>query len=70
MSNTTPTTLLDTASAARRLGLSTSTLNKWRVTGEGPRFKKFGAAVRYDPADLQLFEDASTRNSTSEVRAA
>jgi hypothetical protein len=37
--------LLTTGQAAQRLGLSLSTLSKWRLTGEGPTFLKLGASV-------------------------
>ena len=34
------------------LGLSPRTLDRYRVTGEGPTFFKFGSRVRYSKADL------------------
>lgn len=59
--------LLTTAQAAELLGgLSPKTLNKWRFTGDGPKYKKIGGAVRYSVADLQAFVEAGTRQSTSE----
>jgi predicted DNA-binding transcriptional regulator AlpA len=39
--------LLHTAQVAKLLGVSTSWLAKSRVNGTGPRFTKFGRAVRY-----------------------
>ena len=59
-------TLVDERAASVCLGLSTRTLQKWRLQGLGPRFVKLGRAVRYDPADLQEFLQASRRRSTSE----
>ena len=47
-----PETLLDTAAAARRLGVSSSFLAKARMKGVGPRYRKLGRAVRYAHADL------------------
>lgn len=46
--------------AAENLGLSVATLRAWRHrhTG-GPRFVRFGRAVRYLPADLDAFIAAS-----------
>ena len=41
--------LLTTREAAERLGLSPRTLERYRVTGEGPRFRKIGRWVRYTP---------------------
>ena len=46
---------LTTKQAARLLGLSVSTLNKWRCYGTGPRFLKLGRAVRYRRPDLDAF---------------
>jgi hypothetical protein len=47
--------MIDTKEAARRLGLKTQTLNRWRFSGDGPRYYKVGGAVRYSPADLADF---------------
>ena len=52
--------------AAGRLGLSASTLNKWRTQGRGPRFVKLGRAVCYRPADLDAWPHDQVRSSTSE----
>ncbi len=59
-------TLLNEHEAARWLNLKAATLRRWRWGGEGPRFLKLGAAVRYDPADLSAFIEAGRRNSTSD----
>ncbi len=58
--------LVDEHEAARRLCLRVSTLRRWRWSGKGVRFCKIGAAVRYDPADLEAFIEAGRRRSTSE----
>jgi predicted DNA-binding transcriptional regulator AlpA len=59
--------LLDVREAARRLGLSKSTLDKMRCSGRGPRFiRATDRAVRYDPADLDAFADERRRRSTSD----
>lgn len=47
---------------ADRLLLSKSTLESWAVTGQGPRFAKFGGRVRYRLADVIAWEDARFRN--------
>ena len=31
---------------ARLLGMSTATIRRWRLTGQGPKYRKFGGAVR------------------------
>ena len=59
--------LLTVAQAAKVLGLSISTLNKWRLTGGGPTFVKYPTAVRYRLSDLQAFIAANLCNSTSEA---
>lgn len=63
-----PRTLLRTAEAARRLGLSRSWLEKLRLTGDGPPFVRVGTrAVAYWSDDLMRWADARPRfRSTSE----
>lgn len=62
--------LLDTGAAARLLGVSTSFLNKKRVTGDGPAFFKVGRRVLYDRAELESWLRERRFANTSEVRAA
>ncbi len=57
--------MLRTPQAALLLGLSAATLCKWRVFGDGPRFKKLGRAVVYDPQDLRAWLEQRSRASTS-----
>ena len=59
-------TIINEHGAAEYLNISVKTLQKWRGTGDGPRFAKLGAAVRYRLADLEQFLDASLRKSTSD----
>jgi predicted DNA-binding transcriptional regulator AlpA len=47
--------LLDTVAAAKYVGLSKSTLEKWRVYGLGPRHYKYSKVVRYRPEDLDAW---------------
>jgi excisionase family DNA binding protein len=44
---------------AKQLGLSVATLRAWRLKGKGPRFVRFGRAVRYLAADVERFVEAS-----------
>jgi len=44
---------------AKQLGLSVATLRAWRLKGKGPRFVRFGRAVRYLAADVEHFIEAS-----------
>ena len=59
--------LLDTKAAAARVGLSAVTMERYRLTGGGPRFAKLGKAVRYRPADLEAWVEARLVSSTSEA---
>jgi excisionase family DNA binding protein len=49
------TNALTETQAAEHLGLSIATLRAWRHRGKGPRFVRFGRAVRYLRADLDDF---------------
>ena len=61
---------LDTREAAAWLGLSPKTLERYRVSGEGPVFHRFGARVRYLLEDLEEWASARRWTSTTEERAA
>jgi len=59
--------LLTVEEAAARLKISKHTLNRWRVTGEGPQFVKYGPRlVRYDEAVLEEWARKRLHGSTSE----
>ena len=59
--------LLTVEEAAVRLKISKHTLNRWRVTGEGPPFVKYGPRlVRYIDRTLDDWAVTRTRGSTSE----
>ena len=62
--HTTP--YLDTRAAAAHLGLSHRTLDRYRVSGEGPEFYKLGTRVRYRLADLDAWAASRRRRSTSD----
>lgn len=47
--------MLKEADAAEMLCQSVRTLQKWRVSGAGPQFFKFGRSVRYSRADLSAW---------------
>jgi predicted DNA-binding transcriptional regulator AlpA len=40
---------------ARLLGVSVATVRRWRMTGEGPRYRKLGGSVRYFADDIEAF---------------
>lgn len=58
--------VLDTEGAARRLGLSASTLEKLRCLGGGPAYLKLGRRVVYEPTDLDAWKAARRTLSTSQ----
>lgn len=60
---------LHTAEAARTLGLSKRTLEKWRCVGGGPVFFKFGRVCLYKPGDLIAWAETRRRISTSDPGA-
>jgi Helix-turn-helix domain len=57
---------LNNEEAARFLNLSPRTLEKQRVIGDGPRFRKFGRRVVYAITDLQAWADERACESTSD----
>ena len=58
---------LNTRQAAELIGLKANTLEIWRLRGTGPKYIKFGRAVRYRQSDLETYIEAQTRQSTSET---
>ena len=60
--------VLRTPEAARVLGLSSSTLEKMRLTGDGPPFVRLGArAVGYAVDDLCAWLQSRRSSSTSDA---
>ena len=57
---------LSTRQAAEYLGLSTRTLDRYRVSGDGPVFHRFGGRVRYLRDDLDAWAASRRRRSTSD----
>ena len=60
--------LVDTVEAAQYLGLSRSSLEKYRVYGGGPKFYKYSKVIRYRPEDLDDWLSQRLVESTSEIR--
>ena len=56
---------VNTAQAAFYIGLSKRTLEKMRITGEGPIYRKHGRYVRYHIDDLNAWSEARCKTSTS-----
>lgn len=62
--------VLTTAEAARYVRLGKPTLERFRLTGEGPLYAKLGGAVRYRRVDLDKWLESRLVASTSAVDAA
>ena len=58
--------LLTTAEAAHHVRLSRRTLERYRVTGEGPEFLKIGRLVFYEESSLDEWLEPKRRRSTSD----
>lgn len=58
---------LNTKEAAAWLRLTKNTLEKMRVQGRGPVYRKHGRYVRYHIEDLVDYSKANKRRSTSDV---
>lgn len=56
---------LPVSDAAQYLGLSASTLNKLRLTGDGPPYYKLSRRVVYRQSDLDAWLESHRRYSTS-----
>ena len=60
------TIILNTREAADYVRLGKPTLERFRVSGEGPIFVKLGGAVRYRKVDLDTWLESRRVRSTSD----
>jgi excisionase family DNA binding protein len=60
--------LLSTEEVAEVLGRPARTLRQWRYLGEGPRYLKVGATVRYRARDIEKWLEAQEREAASGAR--
>ena len=58
---------VDTREAAERLGLSPSTLARYRITGAGPWYYRFGGCVRYAESDLEAWAAGRRREAARQA---
>ena len=61
-----PLRMLRTQEAARLVGLSFRTLEKYRTRGTGPTYIRIGGRVVYTPDDLMAWVRKGLRTSTSQ----
>lgn len=65
--STDPPLLMNPQEAARLLGFSARTLEKWRADGSGPVFiRQSSRAIRYRPSDLAAWIEQRARTSTAD----
>ena len=63
-----PIRFLNTKEAAAYCGYKKPTFDKYRLTGDGPKFCKTSRNVAYDIHDLDEWMSSHKCTSTSEVR--
>jgi excisionase family DNA binding protein len=63
--STDPRRFMDTKQTADYLGISASTLTKWRMYGRGPRYFNFGSLVRYSVDDVNAYVESARSASPS-----
>lgn len=61
---------IDQTAVAQRWSVSPRTLERWRWTGQGPRFLKIGGRVVYRIEDIEAYEAEQLRSSTSSTTEA
>ena len=59
-------THLNQVELSRRWSISPRTLERWRWLGQGPQFLKIGGRVVYRLTDIEAYEAAQLRDSTSQ----
>ena len=59
--------ILTTNEAANYCRLGKPTLERFRISGDGPRYCKLGGAVRYRRIDLDAWLESRLTRSTSEA---
>ena len=45
--------------AAAYLSIAPKTLSRWRWSGKGPKFRKFGSLVRYSRSDVEAYANSA-----------
>lgn len=61
--------LLTAEEAAEKLRLKPQTLAKWRVTGDGPKYRRIGTRALYEKREVERWLEARTYAHTSEEGA-
>ena len=58
-------TLLSTKQTAEYCFISPRTLESWRISGQGPAFRKIGRLVRYAQPDIDAWLNNNLRQNTT-----
>lgn len=58
--------IFNTREAAEYVRLGKPTLERFRITGEGPNYCKLGGAVRYRKVELDAWLESKLTRSTSD----
>jgi len=61
------TPYLSCVQAAEYLGLARATLDRLRVVGGGPKFRKHGRRIHYHVEDLDAWSNERAKHSTSQL---
>jgi predicted DNA-binding transcriptional regulator AlpA len=67
--STDPRRFMNTQQTADYVGLSASTLTKWRMVGRGPRYFTFGSRVRYTVEDADAYIESCRAKPRSDTAA-
>jgi predicted site-specific integrase-resolvase len=59
---------LNEKQVAEILGISVKTLQRWRLFGEGPEWRRFGTAIRYPSDGLHVYIESAPRGGGSQIR--
>ncbi len=59
--------VMNTAEAAKYVRLGKPTLERFRISGEGPAYVKLGGSVRYRRCDLDEWLETKLTHSTSQA---
>ena len=59
--------LLTPRALASELGITTRTLERMRVRGDGPTYTRVGGLIRYQRGDVRAYLEAQRAGSTSEA---
>jgi predicted DNA-binding transcriptional regulator AlpA len=59
--------LLNEREVAAQLTVSVATIRRWRLFGQGPRYVKIGAAVRYRADDLAAWVNSRPSGGENNV---